>query len=123
MRQRTRSTSSTCGRGFQKAPVGRLPQRYRAGQGKPLSVLRQNLALALSSCGCYLYSGAQIDAVLTLAQDFAADGYVATRYRKGVCVQHVSLPPLEAAAVRLLNGTMSQKEWSTIQVDVVPTIG
>ena len=122
MRQHTRSTSTTCGQGFQKAPVVRLLQRHRAAEGKPLSELRHNMTFALSQSGQYLYSGTQIDAVLAIAQDFAVDGYVAKRYRAGVCVQHVSLPPLEAQFVRVLNGTMSQKEWARAEICLVPTV-
>lgn len=122
MPHRTRSASTTCGQGFQAKPVP-LPSRHQLEDGKPLSVLRRNMTFSLSRYGQYLYSGTQIDAVLAIAQDFAADGYVATRYRAGVCVQHVSQPPLEVQFVRVLNGTMSQQEWATAQVDVIPTFG
>ncbi len=121
MPHRTRSASKTRGQGFQAKPVP-LPSRHQAEPGKPLSVLRHNMAFALAQTGQYLYSGAQIDAVLAIAQDFAVDGYVATRYRAGVAVQHVSLPPLEAPFVRLLNGTMSQQEWAEADVCLIPTV-
>lgn len=120
MPHRTRSVSKNRGQGFQ-AKLVHLPSRHRTGAGKPLSVLRHNMTFALSQTGRYLYSGTQIDAVLAIAQDFAVDGYVATRYREGVCVQHVSQPPLEASFVRVLNGTMSQQEWAKADVCVVPT--
>jgi len=111
-------------KGFSRPKAERRPRQAgkTGSDGKSPAVLRRNMALALQQYGRYFYSGTQIDTVLAIAQEFAADGYVATRYRAGVAVQHALAEPLDAEMVRFLDDTLSPAEQQQWLAELYPPI-